>query len=251
MSPFDLRGHTSIVTGGNRGIGLGLASGLVGAGAEVVIWGRDADRNHAAVARLGGPGAVTAVACDVSSEDDVGAALEATLQRHGKVDSLFVNAGTTGAVTFPDLGLDEWRRVMAVNLDGAFLTARAVADIMMVRGRGSIVFTASVASRLGMPYNPHYAATKGGVRQLARSLAVRLARFGIRVNILSPGFVETELTEDLKSEERFDRAVATRTPMGRWGRPDDFGGAAVFLAGDASPYMTGAEMVIDGGFTIF
>lgn len=251
MELFDLTGHTSIVTGGNRGIGLGIAGGLADAGASVAIWSRAADRNEAAVAEIErGGGTAIAVSCDVSDEASVSVALEETVDRLGPVSSLFANAGTSGVAKFPDMGLDEWHRVLDVNLTGVFLTTRAVADHLVARGEGgSIVITGSVVARIALPLAPHYTASKGAVLSYGRSLANRLGRHGVRVNVLSPGWVETEMTEEVTRDERSTAFFLARTPLRRWGDATDFAGPAVFLASEASRFVTGAELVVDGGIS--
>ena len=252
MSAFDLSGHVSVVTGGNRGIGLGIAGGLAKAGAQVAIWSRAVDRNEAAVAdieALGGE--ALAFHCNVADEASVLEAMEATIAAFGRVDSVFANAGTSGMAKFPaDFDLDEWNRVLDVNLTGVFLTTRAVADHLVEQGEGgSIVLTGSVVARLALPLAPHYTASKGAVLSLGRALANRLGRHGIRVNVLSPGWVETEMAEGVISDERSAGYFMSRIPLRRWGATEDFEGAAVFLASGASRYMTGAELVIDGGIS--
>lgn len=250
MDDFDLTGRVVVVTGGNRGIGLGMARGLAKAGASVAVWSRDADRNDAAVAELEPYGPAAGFVCDVADRGSVDGALAATLERFERVDALFANAGTSGAVRFEEMTEDEWRRVIDVNLTGLFSTCQAVTNTMIEQGGGgSIVITASLAARFGLPTAPHYTASKGAALQLARSLAVRLARHGIRVNVVSPGWIATEMTEEVQADERSNMVAMARTPLRRWGQPEDFEGAAVFLAADASRFMTGAELVIDGGFS--
>ncbi len=250
MEMFDLTGRVAIVTGGNRGIGLGLATGLALAGASVAVWSRDPDRNLRAVAELEQLAPVAAVACDVADPASVAAAMTSTLDRFGRVDSLFANAGTSAGVQFEEMSADEWQRVMDVNVTGVFHTAQAVTRQLVAQGTGgALVFTASLAARFGLPTAPHYTASKGAVLQLARSLAVRLARHQIRVNVISPGWISTEMTEGVQADEKANMFAMARTPLRRWGQPDDFAGAAVFLASDASRFMTGAELVIDGGFS--
>ncbi len=250
MELFDLNDHVSIVTGGNRGIGLGMARGLAGAGAGVAIWSRHAERNAAAAGELRAMGADSVgVECDVSDPVSVDAAMAATVDHYGKVDSLFANAGTTGAVKFEEMTLAEWRRVVDINLTGVFLTSQAATQQMIRQGSGgSMVFTASLAATFGIPQSPHYTASKGGVLQLARAEAVRLARYGIRVNVISPGWVATEMTEDVQAYQKANELAMARTPMRRWGTPEDFAGPAVFLASEASRFVTGAELQVDGGF---
>jgi len=218
----------------------------------VAIWARAEDRNRAAVAEIEGLGGqAVAFPCDVTDEASVAEAMAATLAAFGQVDSIFANAGTSGIAKFPaDFPLDEWRRVMDVNLTGVFLTARAAADHMVDRAHGgSIVLTGSIVARLALPLAPHYTASKGAVLSLGRSLAGRLGRHGIRVNVLSPGWVETEMAEGVISDERSAGYFMARTPLRRWGAAEDFEGPAVFLASTASRFMTGAELVVDGGIS--
>lgn len=251
MNAFDLSGHVSVVTGGNRGIGLGMAAGLADAGASVAIWSRAVDRNEAAVAAIEDRGgSAAAVTCDVTDQASVEAALDETVAHLGPVNSLFANAGTSGVGKFPDMDLDEWHRVVDVNLTGVFLTTRAVASHMIAQGEGgSIVLTGSVVARIALPLAPHYTASKGAVLSYGRSLANRLGRHGIRVNVLSPGWVETEMTEGVTNDERATEFFLARTPLRRWGSAVDFEGPAVFLASEASRFMTGAELVVDGGIS--
>lgn len=250
MDLFDLTGRVAVVTGGNRGIGLGMVRGLLKAGGSVAIWARDSDRNAAAVSELGSLGPVVGFGCDVSDADSVAGAMRATLDRFDHVDTLFANAAATGGVRFEEMDYDEWRRVFDVNVDGLYHCARIFTDRFIAQGGGgSMVFTASVAAHLGIPTAPHYTASKGAVLQLARALAGRLARYDIRVNVLSPGWVATEMTEDLTSDERFEAFAMARTPLRRWGDPSDFEGPAVFLASSASSFVTGAELIVDGGFS--
>jgi NAD(P)-dependent dehydrogenase (short-subunit alcohol dehydrogenase family) len=250
MELFDLTGTVGVVTGGNRGIGLGLARGLAKSGAAVAVWSRDEARNAAAVAELSEFSEAAGFACDVGDADSVATAMAATIERFGRLDSFFANAGTSGAAAFEEMTREEWQRVIDVNLTGVFLTVQAAARQMIEQDDGgSIVATASMAASLGMPQSPHYGASKGGVLQLVRSTAIRLARYGIRVNALSPGWVDTEMTEDVQAYEKANRFHMSRTPLRRWGTIDDFEGPAVFLASSASSFMTGSELRLDGGYS--
>jgi hypothetical protein len=254
VNPFDLSETVAVVTGGNGGIGLGMAEGLVGAGAAVAIWGTNPAKNEAATERLTALGGnVEAFACDVSDEEAVAETFAATLHRFGKVDACFANAGVAGTgVRFDDMDLEEWRRVVAVNLDGAFLTFRAAVRHMLERGEGgSLVATSSLASVMGMPRGEHYAATKAGLSAVVRSLAVEYGRYGIRANAVLPGWIETAMTAGWMSSDRFRDAVLPRVPAGRWGAPEDFSGIAVYLASDASRYHSGDTIVIDGAYRVF
>jgi NAD(P)-dependent dehydrogenase (short-subunit alcohol dehydrogenase family) len=249
----DLTGKVVVVTGGNAGIGLGLARGVARAGASVAIWARNTDRNKQAVEELSGLGvAASSARCDVSDEDQVAAAMADTLAEHGRVDALFANAGVYGDSAFVDMTLAEWRRVMSINLEGAFLTLQAAARHMVERGDGgSLVAVASTASIFGAPRKEHYAASKAAMVSLMRSLAVELARHRIRCNSLLPGWTDTELLSDAKGYQKFVDATVGRTPVRRWGTPDDFAEVAVFLADPAITFHTGDTVVVDGGYSIF
>jgi NAD(P)-dependent dehydrogenase (short-subunit alcohol dehydrogenase family) len=251
---FDLRDHVALVTGGNSGIGLGMARALASAGADVAVWGTNEDKNEAARAELEALGTrVVALRCDVGDEEQVEGAFAATVEALGKVDSCIANAGIGGgAPSFLELTLEEWRRVTRVNLDGAFLTCRAAARHMVERGEGgSITVTSSLSAIEGAARNQHYAASKGGVISMVRGLAVELARHGIRANAVLPGWIETPMTEGAFGWDRFADKVLPRVPQRRWGQPGDFGGIAVYLASPAAAYHTGDTIVIDGGYAVF
>ena len=247
--------QVAVVTGGNRGIGLGLAEGLAAAGASVAIWARDTGRNAEACQHLKefAPGArAVAYACDVSDEDQVGAAMAATLADLGRVDSLFANAGVGGTTSFLEMSLDEWRRVMAVNLDGAFLSLRAAARHMVERGEGgALAAVSSVSAIHGAPRMEHYAASKTALLGLVRGLAVELARHRVRCNAVLPGWMDTEMIEPGKENPRWVEATVKRTPVRRWGQPSDLRDIAAYLADPALVFHTGDSIVIDGGYSIF
>ena len=252
---FDLRGKVALVTGGNGGIGLGMAEALAAAGAGVCIWGTSEAKNAAAAERLRAHGGrVRALVCDVGDERAVERSFAETLDAFGRVDACFANAGVTGRqeAGVLDMTGEEWRRVIRVNLDGAFFTLRAAGRHMAARpGGGSLVVTSSLAAISGAARNEHYAASKGGVIAMMRGLAVELARHGIRANAILPGWIETAMTEPVFGRGRFVEKVLPRIPVRRWGRPEDFGGIAVYLASDASAYHTGDTFVIDGGYAVF
>lgn len=254
MHLFDLSGRIALVTGGNGGIGLGYARGLVAAGASVAIWGRDPAKNQAAEAELRGVGGdVLGVVCDVSDEAQVAAAFAATLARFGRVDACFANAGIGSRNTrFVDMTIGEWRDLFRVNSEGLFLTLREATRHMVERGGGgSLVVTSSVSSRFGMPRGEHYAATKAGAAAVARSLAVEVGRHGIRANAVVPGWIDTDMTSAFLHGEAFTDRVLPRVPLGRWGTPEDFEGLAVYLASDASRWHTGDVITVDGGYSVF
>jgi len=252
-TPFDLSGKAALVTGGNAGIGLGMASALAQAGADVCIWGTNADKNEAAREALARHGTrVVARVCDVGDEAAVDVAFAATLAALGRVDACFANAGIGGAAPFVDMTSEEWHRVLRVNLDGVFFTFRAAARHMVERGGGgSLVATSSLAAVEGQARGEHYAATKGAVIAMIRALAVEHARYGIRANAILPGWIETAMTDALFTWAPMQQKVFPRIPVRSWGKPADFGGLAVYLTSDASSYHTGDTLVVDGGYSIF
>jgi NAD(P)-dependent dehydrogenase (short-subunit alcohol dehydrogenase family) len=251
-----LEGHVALVTGGNGGIGLGLAQGLVKAGADVAIWGTNVDKSADAVRHLEslrGSGSILALRCDITDEAQVVGAFADTVEHFGKVDSVFANAGIPGASPrFVDLSLDEWRRVMAVNLDGTFLTLREGARHLVARDQGgALIALSSIAALHGAPRRDAYAASKTAVQSLVRSLAISLATSRIRVNALCPGWTNTELLGSARASQKFIDRTVERTPAGRWATPDEYEKVAVFLADPSLTFHTGASLVVDGGYTIF
>ena len=253
-NPFDLTDKVILITGGNGGIGLGMAHGLAAAGASVAIWGRSAKRNaDASKALHEHHDRVAAFACDITDEEAVGDAFEATVERFGGVDACFANAGTAADRShFEEAPLDEWRRLVEVNLFGSVNLLRAA--IRHLRSRdagGSLVVTSSVIALEGAPGWEHYAATKAALLAVVRSLAVGYGRHGIRVNAVLPGWVETPLTKDALASDAYLQRVLPRHPIRRWGRPEDLAGIAVYLASDASAWHTGDAIVVDGGYTKF
>jgi hypothetical protein len=254
--PFDLSGKVALITGGNGGIGFGMARAVAEAGADVAIWGTNASKNEAAQAHLEKTGRkIVALQCDVADERAVEAAFAETLARLGRVDGCFANAGVAGLgkiASFTQMSADEWSRVLKVNLDGAFYTFRAAARHMVERGDGGVlVGTASLAAIEGAARNEHYAATKGGLISMIRALSVEFARFGIRANAILPGWIETDMTANAIGNEKFSANVLPRIPMRRWGTGEDFGGIAVYLMSPASAYHTGDTFLIDGGYALF
>lgn len=258
-SPFDLTGRVALVTGGNSGIGLGMAEGLAAHGADVAIWGTNPDKNERAIERLGRYDVeLLSIVCDVSDESAVVDAMAETVDELGRIDTTFVNAGVGGAArSFLEMTSEEWRRVMAVNLDGAFFTAREAAKHMVARhddgdrSGGSIVFTSSGSAEFGAAAGQHYAATKAGLNAMMRGIAVAHARHGIRCNSILPGWIESDMTTDAFGWDRFVEKVMPRIPVRRWGTREDFAGIAVYLASSASTYHTGDIIRIDGGFHSF
>jgi len=250
---FDLTGRTVVVTGGNGGIGLGLARGVARAGARVAIWARNAEKTADAVVELGTLGAEAAgFTCDVSCEVDVARSLAETIARFGPIHAGFANAGLATNHDALTMTLAEWRAVLAVNLDGTFVTLRDLARHMVEAGtRGKLVAVSSMVEHFGSPTQPHYAASKGGVGALVRSLAVRLGKHGVQVNSLEPGWIETDATRLLYENERFSEVVTRRTPLRRWGEASDLEGIAAYLASDEAAFHTGDSIRVDGGYSIF
>ena len=244
----------ALVTGGNSGIGLGMADGLAAQGADVAIWGTNEEKNEAAAEQLSSHGTkVLALKCDVGDEAEVEKAFAATVEALGKVDSCFANAGVGGGGhRFIDLPTEDWHKVLRVNLDGVFFTLRAAVRHMVERDEGgSVVVTTSGSTLMGAPRNQPYASSKGAVIALMKGIAVEYARNGIRANAILPGWIETPMTAPAMHWEKFVDKVLPRVPLRRWGTGDDFGGVAVYLASDVSRYHTGDVLVLDGGYAIF
>jgi len=258
-APFDLTGKVALVTGGNGGIGLGLAEALAQAGADIAIWGTNAGKNAAAKAQLDATGRrVLALQCNVAEEAEVEAAFAETLTVMGRVDGCFANAGVSGGRSGPfvERTVEQWDRVLDVNLRGAFLCFRAAARHMKARAEagdkgGVLVGTASLAAIEGAARNEHYGASKGGMVSMVRALAVELARYGVRANSILPGWIETEMTARSVADPKFAGNVLPRVPMRRWGTGEDFGGIGVYLMSRASAFHTGDSFVIDGGYSLF
>jgi len=252
---FDLTGKVSLVTGGNGGIGLGMAEALAEAGADVCIWGTNPAKNAAAVEKLKRFGRkVHAQIVDVGDEAQVDAGFAETVRVLGKVDNCVANSGVSGRGkgAILEMTADEWRRVMRVNLDGVFFTFRAAVRHMAPRGQGgSLVAMASTAAVEGAARSSHYGASKGGVCAMVRALAVELARYNITANSILPGWIETEMTANAFGNPKFAANVMPRIPERRWGVGSDFGPIAVYLASDATRYTTPRDFVIDGGYTLF
>jgi NAD(P)-dependent dehydrogenase (short-subunit alcohol dehydrogenase family) len=227
-----------------------MAEGLARAGASVAIWGRNEQRNAEALERISSAGGASlALGVDVSEEQAVVDAFAETMEAFGHIDAVFANAGVGSVGTpFDEMTTDEWRHIFGVNMEGVFWTFREAVKHMKAASGGSLVVTSSVAGDFGFPTGEHYAATKAGVRAVIRSLAVEYGKYGIRANAVAPGWVVTGMTDDFIEEERFETMVKPRIPLGRWGRPEDFAGIAVYLASDASSWHTGDTITIDGGY---
>ena len=250
MKIFDLSGRTALITGSSKGIGLALAAALGSAGARLVLNARDPPRLEAARRGLQASGLrVDAVAFDVTDPDAVEAGIAKIEREIGAIDVRVNNAGMQHRSPFAEFPIDAWRRLSATNIDGVFFVGRAVAQRMLERKRGKIVNICSVQSELGRPNIAPYAATKGAVKMLTKGMAIDLGRHGIQVNGLGPGYFKTELTQSLVADEAFTAWFAARTPAGRWGEVEELGGAVVFLASEASSFVNGHILYVDGGIT--
>jgi 2-deoxy-D-gluconate 3-dehydrogenase len=249
---FDLTGKVALVTGGNGGIGLGMAQGLAKAGARVVIAARNAQKSAAAVEALKTLGSNSfALAGDVTNEESVQALFDQLAVRCGRLDILVNNAGTTVRKPVDQLALAEWNQVMDTNLTSAFLCCRAAHPHLKAAGGGKIINIGSMMSIFGAPYAPAYGASKGGIVQLTRAMAASWAEDDIQVNAVLPGWIQTELTDGARAQvPGLNERVIARTAAGRWGQPEDLAGIAVFLASAASNFVTGTAIPVDGGYSI-
>lgn len=255
---FDLTGKVALITGGNSGIGLGMAEAVAAAGAEVSIWGTNPDKNKSAREKLDKYGVrITDHIVDVSDSKLVDEAFSRVLAEHGRVDACFANAGVGGGgKRFIDTEDKDWRRIMSVNLDGAFYTLRAAARHMVQRAEkgdigGRLIATSSLGAIMGLPRGQAYVGTKGALISIMQSLAVELGRYKITANSILPGHIETPMTEkNYATNQKFVNYVMPRLPIRRWGTGADFGGIAVYLMSDASQYHTATQFIIDGGFLV-
>jgi 2-deoxy-D-gluconate 3-dehydrogenase len=249
---FDLKGRVAIVTGGNGGIGLGMARGLAAAGASIVVAARNAEKSKKAVAELERLGAgALAVAVDVTDEAAVAQLMTATRERFGRLDVLVNNAGTNIRKPIHEYTLAEWHRVLDTNLTSAFLCSHAAYPLFKQAGAGKVINIGSMMSIFGASFAPAYAASKGGIVQLTRSMASAWAADNIQVNAVLPGWIDTDLTQAARREvPGLNDNVLRRTPAKRWGTIDDMSGVAVFLAGAASDFVTGTAIPVDGGYSI-
>jgi 2-deoxy-D-gluconate 3-dehydrogenase len=249
---FELNGKVAIVTGGNSGIGLGMARALARAGACVAIFGRNPEKNAAALQEIDAFDVQTSVhAVDVTDAAAVEAAIAAVVAQHGRLDILVNNAGTTIRKRVSDLTEDDWNLVMSTNVTSAFLCSKAAYAYLKRDGGGKVLNCGSMYSLFGAARVPVYAASKGAVVQLTKSLAVDWAADNIQVNCFLPGWINTDLTAQARIElSELDDKVKTRTPAGRWGEPSDMEGIAVFLSSPASDFITGTAIPVDGGYSI-
>ena len=250
MKLFDLSGRVAVITGGNGGIGLGMAKGMAAAGATIVVAGRDAAKNSAAVKELKDAGAeASAIPVDVLKEESCRALIDQTVKAHGRLDILVNNAGMSIRKQPEQYTLAEWHTVLDSNLTSAFLCSHAAYPALKQRG-GKIINIGSMMSIFGAPFATAYAASKGGMVQMTKSMATAWAKDNIQVNAILPGWIDTALTRRAREQvQGLHDSVLKRTPAARWGVPDDFAGIAVFLAAPASDFVTGATIAVDGGYS--
>ena len=252
MRLFDLSGRVAVVTGGNGGIGLGMARGLAEAGADIVVAARNTQKNAAAETELRGLGADTlTVVVDVTDNASCRAMVEKTVSRFGRLDILINNAGTNVRKKPQEYDISEWYRVIDTNLTGAFVCSQMAYPEMVKIGGGKVINIGSMMSIFGASYTTPYGASKGGVVQLTKGLATAWAKDNIQVNAILPGWIDTDLTRAGREHvpELHDQ-VLRRTPVGKWGQPDDLSGIAVFLSSAASDFITGTAIPADGGYSI-
>lgn len=252
-SPFDLTGRTALITGSSRGIGKALAGGLARAGAAVVLHGLDPARLEATRKELAGTfgeDRVGAVSFDITDEDAVAGGVADAEATYGPLDILVNNAGIQHRVPLLQLDLADWNRVLATDLTSTFLVAREVARRMLDRNRGKIINIGSVQSDLARPTIGAYTAAKGGLRNLTRAMTAEWASQGLQINGIAPGYIHTEMTQALVDDAAFNSWILGRTPAGRWGTVDDLSGPVTWLASDASNYVNGQTIFIDGGMTV-
>jgi NAD(P)-dependent dehydrogenase (short-subunit alcohol dehydrogenase family) len=258
-APFDLTGKVCVVTGGNKGIGLGMVEALAASNAHVVIWGRKEADNAAAVKKAStlGTGTVKAWQVDVGEEAEVVKAMAEAEEEFGRIDSCIANAGVgRGAPAFEQMTIETWRYNERINAEGAFFTLREAGKSMVKRAKagdpgGSLVGTASLAGIEGAARNQAYAHTKGGLIAMMNAIATEYGRYGIRANSILPGWIATDMTEGGQGSDIFNSKVISRVPIRRWGEPEDFGGMAVYLSSDASKFHSGDTLIIDGGYSKF
>ncbi|MEQ1770103.1 MAG: glucose 1-dehydrogenase [Devosia sp.] len=250
MSAFGLAGKRALITGSTRGIGFALAKALAGAGAEIILNGRDAEALGAASAELADAGVkVRGVAFDVTSRDSVEEAVTWIEDEAGPIDILVNNAGMQHRAPLEDFPADKFEQVIATNLTSVFTVGQLVARRMIQRKAGKIINIASLQVEFARASTVAYAASKAGVANLTRAMATEWGRHGINVNGIAPGYINTEMNAALLADPKFNAWVESRTPMGRWGEPSELGGAAVFLASEAAAFVSGHILYVDGAFS--
>lgn len=263
---FNLTGRTALITGSSSGIGFALARGLLGAGARVILNGRNSDKLNAATERLraqcaqagidlqskdssGAGGRLLSAAFDVTSAQAAEAAIDKIEATVGPIDILINNAGMTFRSELQDFPLEQWNNIMRTNVDSVFFVSRVVVKHMIKRGEGKIINTCSVMSELGRPGTGPYTASKGALKMLTKAMSIDWGKYGIQANGIGPGYFKTELTEALVNDETFSNWLISRTPAKRWGNVEDLVGAAVFLSSAASQFVNGHILYVDGGVT--
>jgi gluconate 5-dehydrogenase len=247
-NPFDLTGRTALIPGSSQGIGLALARGLAQAGAALILNGRDRKKLEAAAAQLRAEGCKVATAAfDVTDGAASAEGVATAAATAGPIDILINNAGIHRRAPLLEMTETQWREVIDTDLTSAFLVSRAVAPGMIARGAGKIINICSLMSEVGRPTIANYAAAKGGLKMLTRSMCVEWAKHNLQINGIGPGYFETELTKPLVGNPEFNKWICSRTPAGRWGRPEELAGAAVFLASRASDFVNGQVIYVDGG----
>jgi gluconate 5-dehydrogenase len=250
LKPFDLTGRRALITGSSQGIGLAIARGLAGAGAEIIINGRDQKKLETAAGALRQHGVrVHVAAFDVTVADAVSVSVDNIEKTVGPIDILFNNAGMQFRTPLEDYPVDKWRELMRINVESVFLVSQAVARHMITRKSGKIVNICSVASELGRPTIAPYTASKGAVKMLTKGMCADWAKHGLQINAIGPGYFKTELNRSLAENPEFSSWVEKRTPAGRWGDLDELTGAAIFLAADASSFINGHILYVDGGIS--
>jgi NAD(P)-dependent dehydrogenase (short-subunit alcohol dehydrogenase family) len=255
---FDLSEKVALITGGNGGIGLGMAEGLAECGANIAIWGRNKEKNEESKNLLSKYSIkVNTYEVDVSQEKEVIDNVKSVLNDFGRIDSVFANAGmNVFGGSFEEMNTDAYRKVLSVNLDGVFFTLRETTKHMVERAKngdigGSVVGVASLAGIEGAAKTQPYSASKGGIISMIKGIAVEHARYGIRANTILPGWIATDMTTINQNNQKFTDKVISRVPMRRWGEPKDFSGIAAYLTSDASAYHSGDMFIVDGGYAIF
>ena len=252
MNLFDLSGKAAVVTGGNGGIGLGMAEGLASLGANIAIVGRNAEKAEAALVTLRDMGVEAAfITADVTRKSECQAMIAQAMEDFGRVDILVNNAGTSVRKMPEDYTEEEWHHVLDTNLTSAFLCSQAAYPVMKAAGGGKMINIGSMMSLFGAPYGTPYASSKGGIVQMTRALATAWAKDNIQVNAVLPGWIDTDLTKRAREQvDGLHQSVERRTPQARWGRPHDMAGIAAFLGSPASDFVTGTAIPVDGGFSI-
>lgn len=248
LSLFDLSGKTALITGSGSGIGFALAEGLAGAGAKIILNGRNLSKLSDAENRLKKQGAsVAKLAFDVTQPEEVKKAIDQYTETKGNIDILINNAGINIRGHFVDFDEKDWKKVLDININGAMIVSQAVAPGMIKNKSGKIINICSMQSELGRASVVPYAVSKGGIKMLTKALCAEWAKYNIQVNGIGPGYFETELTQPLKNDPEFDQWLRNRTPANRWGNPKELVGAAVFLASEAGSYVNGHILYVDGG----